>query len=138
MNRQQTYLPDYDWRVTVITDFTCRDTAKVAEALANTGCLGDCMLRARDNMEACETETGLTFSNAAMRESVSVVYRASYFGGFINTLTHEMDHVAKHIALACGVDVFSEEASDIAGSLMEAQKVLITQEIQRQWQQQDK
>ena len=89
------------------------------------GCDNDFLSRAEENMDSCHYNTGLAFSNPDIRESLVVVYRATSFGQFVNTLSHEIAHVCGHIAKVMDIYPFGEEFCVLVGNLMQNNSNLI-------------
>ena len=114
------HIGKYDWNVAVYDGFTCESTDVVVRVLESVGCRGINMTRALRNMEACELDTGLTFSDGDSRVSVIVVYRTTSGGQHINTLSHEAAHVCQHIAREENLDPLGEEICGLYGDLMQA------------------
>lgn len=62
-------------------------------------------------------DTGLTYSNYAMRESVMVVGMTSDAREFLNSFVHELGHLVAQMAEALGIDHMGEEKQYLAGGL---------------------
>lgn len=120
MLRQEIYIQKYDWRVQC---FYAVDTYYITEILvrlAEVGCDGDYMFRAKQNMEGGKLNHGLTYSNMQMRESVLVVGVASTAAEFLNSLCHELHHLVAHISKAFGIDFDSETTAYLCGDTARA------------------
>ncbi len=55
---------------------------------------------ARKLMKSCKLDTGLTFSNPYLKESVVVTALTSSAAEFMNSISHECRHLVDDIALA--------------------------------------
>lgn len=73
------------------------------------------MKKAYHILEANEDNTGFAFTNEDMREAVVVIGPTTSGGEFVDTLSHEIYHVAVSIAESIGVDLSGEEPAYIAG-----------------------
>ena len=69
-------------------------------------------------MGNCEYNCGFTYTNSVTKEMVVVISPTTSGEEFINTLTHEIHHVAVSIAEGLGVDLNSEEPAYKAGNAM--------------------
>lgn len=64
---------------------------------------------------------GADIADFASRETVVVTSLSSSPAQFLNSWTHEMFHLCRHVAQACGIDPYGEEAAYLAGTV--AQKM---------------
>lgn len=71
--------------------------------------------RALDIMNSGKLNTGFTYTNPEERLAVVVIGPTSSGKEFINTLVHEIHHVAVAIADSLGIDLESETPAYIAG-----------------------
>lgn len=111
-------MPRYGWRVELFTDFDCGDTELVLQALDNIDCDEDSRRKAEYNMWMCDSNTGLTYTSPAYRTSVAVVYKATSFKEFVNTLSHEVAHICAHITRVFPIKLTEEEFCYMLGDLM--------------------
>jgi len=85
------------------------------------GCLYDAgapewaIEQAEELMMACDYNCGFTFSNPERFRAVVVIGPASSGEEFIDTLTHEIHHLAVAIASELGIDLESETPAYLAG-----------------------
>lgn len=63
--------------------------------------------------------TGFTFSNNRIHQSVTFIGKASSTAQWINTLCHEQAHLATHIAKSRGITLGSEEYCYLIGYIAE-------------------
>ena len=117
MKRATIHLKEYDWTVYIFFYSRPSDSDEILGYLKSFGCKGDNLYNARKSLKNGRKNEGLTYSNYIKRVSVLVVGETSSFDELMNSSAHEIDHLAKHIVEANGVDVFSEEASYIVGDL---------------------
>lgn len=131
MTRKTVFIPRYGWRVEFFTDFTCESTDTVLDALEQIGCDKHHLLDAEYSMMNCEKDTGLTYSSLDYRSSVAVVYKATSFKEFVNTLSHEVSHICAHITKAFVIKLTEEEFCYMLGDLMADVSDLIFDEAHR-------
>lgn len=117
MIRHDIYLKGYDWRITVFYSVTCYYLYEIMDALRAIGVDRHSMAKAYRNISSCKLDTGLTFSNKSMRESVMVISKASNADEYANSIAHESQHLIKHITKALELDPYGEEICYIAGDI---------------------
>ena len=117
MKKAKIDLREYDWTVYIFFYSRPSDSDYILAYLRSFGCKGDNLYNAKISLKNGRKNEGLTYSNYMKRVSVLVVGQASSFDELMNSSAHEIDHLAKHIVEANGIDVFSEEASYLVGDL---------------------
>ena len=86
------------------------------------GCLYDAhapwkvMADAEDLMRSCEHNCGFTYSNGYFKRAVVLIGPASSGAEFLDTLGHEIRHLADAIARELGVELDSETPAYISGN----------------------
>lgn len=89
-------------------------------------CLWDCgatrgiLMQAEDLMKTCEANCGFTFANPELFRAVVVVGPTSSSDEFIDTLVHEIHHLAVAIASELGIDLEGETPAYISGDFARA------------------
>lgn len=91
------------------------DTEGVISCLYDIGAPLEVMRRAGDIMERGDPDCGFTFSNPDLKRSVCVVGPSSSGAEFIDTLVHEVRHVADAIAKSIGYELDGEVPAYISG-----------------------
>ena len=114
---QNIELRDWDWSVLVFYDTKERDADSILLYLEMSGCAGRSLRRAERNLRSGLKDTGLTYTNPTLRETVVVIGSTNSPEQFWNTLDHEKGHVVMHIAGAIGLDHESEEYQYLSGAL---------------------
>lgn len=117
MKKAKIDLREYDWTVYLFFNSRPSDSDEILAYLRSFGCKGDNLYNANRSLKNGRKNEGLTYSNYQKRVSVLVVGQASSLDELMNSSAHEIDHLAKHIVEANGIDVFSEEASYLVGDL---------------------
>lgn len=69
----------YDWKVVVLYNITCDDIDIIVEVLKDLNCPDEYIDKALDNLETCNLNSGLTYSNLSRKSSVIVVGKTSSF-----------------------------------------------------------
>lgn len=118
MIRQTIYLDRADgWKITCYYAVTHYEVEEILQTMERAGADDESLERAYDNLFSSNLNTGLCYSGNG--ESVLVISCASSPAQFLNSLVHELHHLASHIASALGYDQKGEEACYIAGETAE-------------------
>lgn len=117
MIRQEIYLTDYRWRVTVYYAVTKMYCAEIMDDLYGIGCRGRNLNIAYENLSEGKIDTGLTYSNYDCRQTVMVIARTSTPAQFLNSYDHERKHLEAHIADAYRLDPWGEEVAYLCGEI---------------------
>lgn len=121
MKQQYFILEDCDWAVTVFYDTGKNDTDEIMKLLKELGCPKRGLDKSYKNLSSGEYNTGLTYSNPHIKESLVVLGHASSFEEFLNTWQHEVIHLNMHICESYGISPYSEDCAYLAGDI--AQKM---------------
>lgn len=100
MIRQRFHIEKYNWKVTAYYAITRYNIGEIMYNLKCIGCDGNFMRDAYINLSENKLNSGLTYSNSFLRETVMVVALASSAKQFHRALMHEMRHSQSHIATA--------------------------------------
>ena len=104
------------WVIDVLFAVRYYDIAGVVSCLREINAPRDVIDRSIEIMEECEDDKGFTFANPHMMRAVSVIGPSSSGEEFVNTLVHEIHHVAVAIASGLGIDLESETPAYISGN----------------------
>ena len=119
MIRQRFHIERYYWNVTAYYAVSEYHYNEIMSSLRRIGCSGDNLSSAEKNLRENKLDSGLTYSNYAIRETVMVVALASSAKQFHRALVHEMRHSQSHIATAFNMNEKGEEVcyllDDIVG-----------------------
>ena len=96
-----------NWEVQVLYECTCENIDFIIKALKEIRCPNKFIKEALNNLETCNLNIGLTYSNITLRSSVIVINKTSSFSELINTIAHEYYHLICHISKA--LDIENEE-----------------------------
>ena len=97
----------YNWNIIILYECTCNDIDYIIETLKDINCPNKFIKEALNNLETCNLNIGLTYSNIALKSSVIVINKTSSFSQLINTISHEYYHLICHISKA--LDIEDEE-----------------------------
>ncbi len=114
MIRQTIYLERaHGWKVTAFYAVTHYEMEEIMQALTSAGADESSLDRAYENLSSDNLNTGLCYSGNG--ESVLVISCVTSPAQFLNSLVHELHHLASHIASALGYDQKGEEVCYIGG-----------------------
>lgn len=97
----------YNWNITVLYECTCDDIDYIIETLKDINCPNKLIKEALNNLETCNLNIGLTYSNLGLKSSVIIINKTSSFAELINTIAHEYYHLICHISK--GLEIKDEE-----------------------------
>ena len=69
----------YDWNVTILYECTCDDIDYIIRILKDINCPNKYIKEALHNLQTCNLNIGLTYSNIVLKSSVIVVNKTSNF-----------------------------------------------------------
>lgn len=104
------------WKVTILYECTCDDIDYIIETLKQVNCPKIYIKEALNNLETCNLNTGLTYSNIKLKSSIIVINKTSSFAQLINTVSHEFYHLICHISKALKIKD-QEELAYLNGKL---------------------
>ena len=104
------------WVIDVLFAVRYYDIAGVVACLRDINSPRDVIDRSIEIMEECEDDKGFTFANPYLKRAVSVIGPSSSGEEFVNTLVHEIHHVAVAIASELGVDLEDETPAYLSGN----------------------
>ena len=117
MIKQNFYLEDWDWYVTVYYAVDTLYMDDILGELEEIGCTEKKLDEIAESLLKQRYNTGLTYSNLKGRCSVIVIGLTSSPAEFQNTFDHEKGHLAMHICERDGIDPFSEEYQYLTGEI---------------------
>lgn len=91
------------------------DSDALLDRMYDFGASAKVMRQALSLMESGDKNTGFTFSNPYDRVAIVAIGPTTQGEEFINTLTHEIHHLAVAIAASLGIDLESETPAYVAG-----------------------
>jgi len=106
----------YNWEVTILYECTCDDIDYIIRILKDINCPNKYIKEALHNLQTCNLNIGLTYSNTNLQSSVIVVNKTSSFAQLINTIAHEYFHLICHISKVLEIED-EEELAYLNGNL---------------------
>ena len=105
-----------DWKITVLYNCTCDDIDIIIKTLREINCPKHYLKEALDNLETCNLNTGLTYSNLKQRSSVIIINKTSSKAQLINSISHEYFHLLNHFQQFINIKD-EEELATLNGNL---------------------
>ena len=106
------------WEVEFYFAITGYDSDVLIDRMFDFGAGIDTMKRALRLMESGSLNTGLTFSNPDEKVAIVAIGPTSSADEFIDSLSHEVYHLAVAIADSLGIDLMSESPAYMVGDSM--------------------
>lgn len=106
----------YDWKVTVLYQCTCDDIDFIIKTLKDINCPNKYIKEALHNLQDCDLNIGLTYSNKKLQSSVIIINKTSSFSQLINTISHEYFHLICHVSKTLNIED-EEELAYLNGDL---------------------
>ena len=103
------------WQVEFYFAVDGYDIDVLLDRMFDFGASGSTMRQAMELMESDKLNTGFTFSNPYDRVAIVAVGPTSSAEEFIDSLVHEVHHLAVAIASELGIDLESETPAYVAG-----------------------
>ena len=104
------------WYIQILYECSCDDIDFIIRTLKEIKCPNKFIKEALNNLETCNLNIGLTYSNITLRSSVIVINKTSSFSQLINTIAHEYYHLICHISAS--LDIEDEEVlANLNGNL---------------------
>lgn len=117
MIRQHLCLPKYQWCVDIYYDARPKDTDRILDLLWKLGCPERDMYKAEDLVSSGVPNEGLTYSNRHERKTLIIVTAVTDPFEFINSLSHEKQHLEQAICRADGMNPYGEDVAYLSGDI---------------------
>lgn len=108
------------WCVDIFYDVKPKDTSFILDMLADLGCPMRDLVKAEDLLLSGIPNEGLTYSNKQEHRTIIVVGHATSIGEWLSTISHEVNHLADHIAQYYGMPYGGEEHAYLTGDIAKA------------------
>ena len=105
-----------NWNVLILYECTCDNIDFIIETLKGIKCPNKYIREALENLETCNLNIGLTYSNIKLKSSVIIINKTSSFSQLINTIAHEYFHLICHISKSLKI-TDEEELAYLNGDL---------------------
>lgn len=117
MIKQEIYLIEYDWKITVYYAVDSYYTDEILDELLDYRPTVKEYGSVKALMEDYEYNTGFTFTDYHKRKSLVVIGLTTSPEEFQNTFDHEKGHLTAHIAKYYGIDPYEEKFQYLAGEI---------------------
>lgn len=117
MESNRVRIKKYDWSLHIFYAVTCYHVEDILLALTDIECPETIMERVRKNLNACDMDSGFTYSNKRLRHTVMVIGLSSSQAQFLNSFEHELRHLVDDIAETLGLNMGGEEVAYLTGDL---------------------
>ena len=115
MIRQSFHLDRFDWTITIFYAVHGYYVEDIMDDLKRIGIRGKKLAKAEENLTSGEINSGLTYVNNG--EAVCVIGIASSAAQYMDSIVHEVMHLAKFIGKAEGLDPYGEEVCYMGGEI---------------------
>lgn len=96
------------------------DIAGTLACLWDAGASDDIMDQAEDLMRSCNYNCGFTYSNPYRKRAVMLIGPTTSGDEFLNTISHEIRHLADGIANSLGIELDAEPPAYLTGDTTKA------------------
>lgn len=120
MIRQHCCVPIARWCIDIYYDTKPSNADEILDALWDLGCEQRYLYKAERLLRSGVANEGLTYSNPYERRSLVVVGATSDIWQFLDTLSHEKQHIEQAICKADRLDPYGEDIAYISGDISQA------------------
>lgn len=120
MIRQKIHLHKYNWVVDIYYDVRPKNSDEILDYLWDLGCEERHLYKAERLLRSGVANEGLTYSNPHERKSIVVIGHTDDCFQFINSLSHEKQHIEQAICKADKLDPYGEDIAYISGDISAA------------------
>lgn len=117
MIRQCCVIPSEDWKVDIFYDARPKNADEILDELWDLGCEQRHLYKAEQLLRSGVANEGLTYSNPYERRSIVVIGHTDDCFQFINSLSHEKQHIEQAICKADRLDPYGEDIAYISGDI---------------------
>lgn len=114
---QARYIETQRWSVLFYFDFDIRDQERILDALVWAEAPDSITEKVSEAISAGDFNEGFCFSNPSLRVSIVGIGKTDTGPEFLNTVIHEIAHLALHIAEEDGIDPYSEDLAYLMGDI---------------------
>lgn len=117
MVRQHCCIPVARWCVDIFYDTHPSNADEILDALWDLGCAERYLYKAEELLRSGVANEGLTFSNPYERRSIVVIGHTDDVWQFLDTLSHEKQHIEQAICKVDRLDPYGEDIAYISGGI---------------------
>lgn len=105
------------WTILFLFSFDRYDMESIHDALVWAEAPDSIIDNVSENVYAGNLNEGFTFSEPSLRRTVFATSKATSGPEMLNTIVHEIVHIAQHISQENGIDPLSEEMAYLCGDI---------------------
>lgn len=105
------------WTVLFLFFYDAQNSEDIEEALFWAGAPDSIVDQVQINVNANRLDEGFCYSEPSVRRSVVAVGKTTTGPEMLNTIVHEIVHIAQHIAIEDGIDPYSEDMAYLCGDI---------------------
>lgn len=117
MIHQHCCIPSAKWCVDVFYDVRPNNADEILDELWDLGCAERYMYKAERLLRSGVSNEGLTYSNPYERKSIVVIGHTDDIWQFLDTCSHEKQHIEQAICKADRLDPYGEDIAYISGAI---------------------
>lgn len=117
MIERKVYIERYDWTLCAYYAVTDYHTEHILTDLQRIDCPEELQQRVEGNLRRKTMDSGFTYSNKRLRETVMVIGLHSSPPEFLNSFEHELRHLIDDICSATGIRHEGEEVAYLTGDI---------------------
>lgn len=117
MIERKVYIERYDWMLCAYYAVTSYHTEHILTDLQRIDCPEKLQRRVENNLLKKTMDSGFTYSNKRLRETVMVIGLHSSPPEFLNSFEHELRHLIDDICSANGIRHEGEEVAYLTGDI---------------------
>lgn len=107
----------HGWDIIFLFSFDRQDMESIYDALVWAEAPDSIISQVSENVYAGRRNEGFTYSEPSLRRTVFASGKATTGPEMLNTITHEITHIAQHIALEDEINPFSEDFAYLCGDI---------------------
>lgn len=105
------------WTILFLFSFDEYDMESIYDALVWAEAPESIIENVSENVYAGRLNEGFTYSEPSLRRTVAATGKAATGPEMLNTIVHEIVHIAQHISIEDGIDPLSEEVAYLCGDI---------------------
>lgn len=105
------------WTIQFLFSFDQHDIERILDALVWADAPESIIHNVSENVRAGRLNEGFTYSEPSLRRSVLATGMATTGPEMLNTIVHEIVHIAQHMAMEDGIDPFNEDMAYLCGDI---------------------
>lgn len=105
------------WTIQFLFSFDQHDMERILDALVWADAPESIIQNVSENVRAGRLNEGFTYSEPSLRRTVFASGKTTTGPEMLNTIVHEIVHIAQHIAIEDGIDPYSEDMAYLCGDI---------------------